>query len=204
MNAVTTELRTFPSAASAFSDTEYARRYALVGKLMRDHELAAILCYGARGGGDVHYLANWTPSSEAYLLLVHTTRPGMTELDLGRIVDEAQCAEGGYTTLRHIISTPMASPAAGVPAKYLTSRVLARGDVFVVELSAGWGGYTSHGWPPGMTFEQDMAVVLQPNVVTRDGRAGVQYGQMLRVTADGASDLHHAPGGLLNAGGGAR
>ena len=400
MSAVTTELRTFPSAASAFSEAEYARRYALVGKLMRDHELAAILCYGARGSGDVHYLANWIPSAEAYLLwplggdpalfvqlynhvpqarelsvvpdvrfgghaehgaadsaasvisairerglererigitgavpykaydrlrdglpsaelidvsgslrqirsirsaeefarieraarlsdraieaLVHTARPGMTELDLGRIVDEAQCAEGGYTTLRHIVSTPMASPAASVPAKYLSGRVLARGDVFVVELSAGWGGYTgqvlrtftvgapatplyrelhdvalaayhaaratiragapvedlldavdlideagfticddllhganqyrpvlrtrqtSHGWPPGMTFEQDMAVVLQPNVVTRDGRAGVQYGQMLRVTAGGSSDLHHAPDGLLRTGGGVR
>lgn len=391
-----TELRTFPTAAGAFSSAEYARRYALIGQVMREHELTAILFYGARGGGDVHYLSNWIPSSEAYLLwplqgdpvlyvqlynhvpqarelsvvrdvrfgghdergavdssanviggvqerglqrgrigvagavpykaydrlraglpsaelfdvsaavrrvrsirsgeefdriaraarlsdraieaLAATARPGMTELDLGRIVDEAQSAEGGYTTLRHIVSTSMARPAACVPAKYLTDRALERGDVFVVELSAGWGGYTgqvlrtftvgapatplyrrlhevtiaaydaaratirdgapvedlldavdliddagfticddllhganqyppilrtrqtNHGVPQGMTFEEDMAVVLQPNVITRDGRAGVQYGQMLRVTADGVTDLHDAPDGLLSTG----
>ncbi|MBO0867352.1 MAG: aminopeptidase P family protein [Micromonosporaceae bacterium] len=391
-----TELRTFPTATGAFSGAEYARRYALIGELMREHELAAILFYGTRGGGDVHYLSNWIPSVEAYLLwplhgepvlyvqldnhlpqarelsvvadvragghdergavdscpsvlagvlarglqrgrigiagalpyqahqrlraglpaaelvdvsgavrrvrsirsdeefdriaraarcsdraieaLQCTARPGMTELDLGRIVDEAQSGDGGYTTLRHILSTPMATPAACVPAKYLTDRVLQRGDVVVVELSAGWGGYTgqvlrtftvgapatplyrrlhevalaaydaaratirdgapveqlldavelidaagfticddllhganqyppilrtrqtSHGIPHGMTFKRDMAVVLQPNVVTRDARAGVQYGQMLRVTADGVTDLHHAPDGLLSTG----
>lgn len=397
MTRLVTELRTFPTAAGAFSDAEYARRHALVGQIMREHELAAILFYGARGGGDVHYLSNWIPSSEAYLLwplagdpvlyvqlfnhvpqaramsvvqdvrfggrddrgtaessasvlagvrecelqrerigvagavpykaydrlhsglpsaelvdvsaavrrarsvrsaeefdriaraarlsdraieaLAGTVRPGMTELDLGRIVDEAQSEGGGYTTLRHIVSTPMARPRACVPAKYLTDRVLERGDVFVVELSAGWGGYTgqvlrtftvgapatplyrrmhevalaaydaaratirdgapveelldamdliddagfticddllhganqyppilrtrqtSLGIPHGMTFGKDMAVVLQPNVITRDGCAGVQYGQMLRVTADGVSDLHRAPGGLLTTAG---
>lgn len=393
MTGLATELRTFPPASNAFSDAEYARRRELMDQVMREEDLAAIVFYGARGGGDVHYLCNWIPSAEAYLLwprhgdpvlfvqlynhvpqardlsviadvrfggcddrgapdsadsviaavrdrglqaerigisgtvpykaygrlhgglpsaqladvspavrrarsvrseeefariaraaqlsdqaieaLAATARPGMTELDLGRIVDDAQSRDGGYTTLRHIGSTPMDRPASCVPSKYLTSRALQRGDVFVVELSAGWGGYTgqvlrtftvgepptplfarlhevamaaydaaratiadgapvddlvsaadliddadfticddllhganqyppvlrtrqaSHAPPREMRFKAGMAVVLQPNVVTRDGRAGVQYGQMLRVTADGTADLHHAPGGLL-------
>ena len=388
------ESRTYPTnVGGGFSEAEYARRYAAVARLMSERDLSAILFYGARGGGDVHYLSNWVPSMESFLLwpadgdptlfvqlynhvpqarqmaviddvrfggsnergtvdssaevlaalrdrgldrgrigisggvpyrsydrlrsslegvslvdvstdmrdlrtvrsdeeferiaraaslsdrailaLSESARPGLTELDLGAIVDEAQRQDGGYTTLRHIVSTPMAAPAACVPAKYLTDRVLETGDVFVVELSAGWGGYsgqvlrtftvgqeptrqfaelhdvtmsayqaaratirhgaavedlldavdlidragfsicddllhganqfppilrtwqTSHGVPTGMRFREGMAVVLQPNVVTRDGSAGVQYGQMLRVTRDGVEDLHHAPEGLI-------
>ena len=389
------ESRTYPNAVDGggFSDAEYGRRYAAVETLMREQDLAAILFYGARGGGDIHYLSNWVPSMESFLLwplegepvlfvqlynhvpqarqmavvddvrfaganerggvdsagevvsairgrglhrarigisggvpyrtyerlraqlddaafvdvsgpmrdirtirsdeefariakaaalsdraivaLSELARPGLTELDLGAIVDDAQRQDGGYTTLRHIVSTSMADPRACVPAKYLTDRVLQRGDVFVVELSAGFGGYsgqvlrtftvgegptpqyerlhevamaaygaardairagaaveelldavdlidesgfsicddllhganqfppilrtkqTSHGFPAGMRFQENMAVVLQPNVITRDRSAGVQYGQMLRVTRDGVQDLHAAPGSLL-------
>jgi Xaa-Pro aminopeptidase len=360
---------------------------------MRDRGLSVILFYGARGGGDIHYLSNWVPSMESFLVwplegeptlfvqlfnhvpqarqmsvvddvrfggsndrgavdssgellaairdkglantrigvsgavpyrtydrlrtelggaelvdvsgdlrnirtirseeeferiaraaslsdraiqaLAESAAPGMTELDLGRIVDDAQTHEGGYTTLRHMVSTPMANPNACVPAKYLTDRKLEKGDVFVVELSAGWGGYsgqvlrtftvaaeptaqihelhevtlrayaaaratirdgaviddlldavnliddagfsicddllhganqfapilrtwqTSHGVPRGMKFREGMAVVLQPNVITKDASVGVQYGQMLRVTRDGVEDLHHPLDGLI-------
>ena len=388
------ESRTYPTdVGGGFSQAEYARRYEAVARLMSDRDLSAILFYGARGGGDVHYLSNWVPSMESFLLwpadgdptlfvqlynhvpqarqmaviddvrfggsnergavdssgevltairtrgldrgrigisggvpyraydrlrsslegvtlvdvstdmrdirtirsdeeferiaraatlsdrailaLSESARAGLSELDLGAIVDEAQRQDGGYTTLRHIVSTPMAAPAACVPSKYLTDRVLQTGDVFVVELSAGWGGYsgqvlrtltvgqqptrqfeelhevtmaayqaaratikdgaavedlldavelidragfticddllhganqfppilrtwqTSHGVPKGMRFREGMAVVLQPNVVTKDGSAGVQYGQMLKVTRDGVEDLHHALEGLV-------
>jgi Xaa-Pro dipeptidase len=391
------ESRTYPTAVDGggFSAAEYARRHELVAQMMRERDVSAVFFYGARGGGDVHYLSNWVPSMEACLLwpadgeatlfvqlynhvpqarelsvvpdvrfgganergtvdssgqllaamrdrglasgrigisggipyrtmdrlraefgdavelvdvsgdmreirtirseeefdriaraaalsdraitaLAETVRPGMTELDLARIVDEAQSADGGYTTLRHMVTTPMSRPQACVPAKYLTDRKVEQGDVLVVELSAGWAGYsgqvlrtyaigaeptaqyrrlhevtmaayeaaratirdgatveklldavdlidraglsicddllhganqfppilrtwqTSHGVPRGMRFREGMAVVLQPNVITRDETAGVQYGQMLRVTRDGVVDLHHAPEGLLS------
>jgi Xaa-Pro aminopeptidase len=42
-------------------------------------------------------------------------------------------------------------------------------------------------------FEENMCVVLQPNVVTEDERAGVQIGNLLRVTRDGAECLHRVP-----------
>ena len=45
-----------------------------------------------------------------------------------------------------------------------------------------------------------MMVVVQPNVVTRDETAGVQTGELLRVTDDGAESLHHFERGLLPAG----
>jgi len=53
---------------------------------------------------------------------------------------------------------------------------------------------------PEFTFEAGMMVVVQPNVVTRDEAAGVQTGELLLVTDDGAESLHQFERGLLPAG----
>lgn len=45
-----------------------------------------------------------------------------------------------------------------------------------------------------------MTVVVQPNVVTQDHRAGVQCGELVLVTHDGVRRLHDAPRGLIRAG----
>ena len=52
---------------------------------------------------------------------------------------------------------------------------------------------------PDFTFAAGMTVVVQPNVVTADETAGVQTGELLLVTEDGAEALHHVPRGLLRA-----
>ena len=43
---------------------------------------------------------------------------------------------------------------------------------------------------PAEPFEAGMTVVVQPNVVTRDGKAGVQTGELLLITNAGAERLH--------------
>jgi Xaa-Pro aminopeptidase len=43
------------------------------------------------------------------------------------------------------------------------------------------------------TFREHMTVVIQPNVITPDERAGLQLGQLVRVTADGVESLHGYP-----------
>jgi Xaa-Pro aminopeptidase len=53
---------------------------------------------------------------------------------------------------------------------------------------------------PSLTFAAGMTVVVQPNVVTRDGSAGVQTGELVVVTADGAESLHDVPRGLRRVG----
>ncbi len=53
---------------------------------------------------------------------------------------------------------------------------------------------------PGFTLDAGMTVVVQPNVVTRDGRAGVQTGELLLVTEHGPERLHTFPAGLRQAG----
>jgi Xaa-Pro aminopeptidase len=50
---------------------------------------------------------------------------------------------------------------------------------------------------PKMTLEENMTVVVQPNVVTRDHKAGVQVGELIRVTKTGCERLHSAPRGFF-------
>ena len=50
---------------------------------------------------------------------------------------------------------------------------------------------------PEMTLEENMTVVVQPNVVTPDHKAGVQVGELIRVTRHGFETLHTAPRGFF-------
>ncbi|HUO46633.1 MAG TPA: hypothetical protein VM470_07365, partial [Acidimicrobiia bacterium] len=53
---------------------------------------------------------------------------------------------------------------------------------------------------PDLVFEEGMTVVVQPNVITPDERAGVQTGGLVLVTRDGVEQLQHAPRGFWRAG----
>jgi Xaa-Pro dipeptidase len=53
---------------------------------------------------------------------------------------------------------------------------------------------------PDFTLAAGMTLVVQPNVATRDGRAGVQTGELLLVTDSGPERLHAFPLGLQLAG----
>ena len=52
---------------------------------------------------------------------------------------------------------------------------------------------TAHGPIPDYTFQENMTVVVQPNVITRDERAGVQLGHLMRVTSSGCESMHAYP-----------
>jgi len=54
---------------------------------------------------------------------------------------------------------------------------------------------------PDMILEEGMMLVVQPNVVTTDHRAGVQTGECLVVTPDGPARLHTSFQGALRVGG---
>lgn len=53
---------------------------------------------------------------------------------------------------------------------------------------------------PKLTLEEDMTVVVQPNVITREHSAGVQVGELIRVTKTGFERLHRAERGLFRVG----
>jgi Xaa-Pro dipeptidase len=47
---------------------------------------------------------------------------------------------------------------------------------------------------------ENVTIVVQPNVITRDEKAGVQTGEMVRITETGFERMHAAPPGLLRIG----
>ncbi len=53
---------------------------------------------------------------------------------------------------------------------------------------------------PDFTLEEGMTIVIQPNVVTPDESAGVQTGELVAVTSEGAERLHDYERGLLRLG----
>ena len=209
--------------------------------------------------------------------LLKNTKPGMTERDLGNLVERAYVGEGGTTFIHYIGVTPMKEPRIFVPPQFHSSRKVAAGDVVFCELSASWWDYSGqvlrsftvdaeptplyrrlhetaeaafdavtavvrhgttmqeivdaagviedngftiyddlmHGFGggyfppivgsrsrpagplPDMTLEENMTVVVQPNVISPKDNAGVQVGELIRVTRSGFERLHDAPRGFF-------
>ena len=211
--------------------------------------------------------------------LIENTKAGMSERELGNLVERAYVGEGGTTFIHYIATTSMATPHLCVPPQFHSARRVQAGDVVFCELSASWWDYSGqvlrsftvgadptplfrdlhdtaeaafdavtgvvrhgttmqqivdaagvieargftiyddlmHGFGggyfppivgsksrpagplPDMTLEENMTVVVQPNVVTPDHKAGVQVGELIRVTRTGFERLHRAPRGFFRA-----
>jgi Xaa-Pro dipeptidase len=112
----------------------------------------------------------------AFDALVERLRPGATAAEMveaSAVIDEA-----GFTTRDDLVH----GFVGGYLPPVLRSRSRALEEV------------------PEFTFESGMTVVVQPNVVTADERAGVQTGELLLVGEAGAERLHAYERGLLRAG----
>lgn len=210
--------------------------------------------------------------------LQRDARPGMTERELGNLVERAYVGLGGTTMIHYIGVNSMSDPSICVPPQIHSNRRIAAGDMLFAELTAFFcqdspgqvlrtfavqaepsplfralhataeaafdaitgvlrhgvtvaeilqagkiieeAGFTIyddvvHGFgggywqpiigsqsrpgsaPPDMILEANMTVVVQPNVITRDKSAGVQVGELVRVTPTGFERLHQAPRGFL-------
>jgi Xaa-Pro dipeptidase len=212
--------------------------------------------------------------------LIRGAKPGMTERELGAMVEREYHALGGTTSIHFIGINNMRDPSCCVPPQFHSSRRLERGDMMFVEFTASFwdspgqvlrtfavdaeptplfkdlyaaaeaafnamtrvlrsgvsaqeivdaasvieeAGFSTyddilHGfgggyWPPvlgsrsrpagpvpDMQLEANMTVVVQPNVITRDEKAGVQLGEMVRITPTGFERMHSAPWGFLRVG----
>lgn len=118
------------------------------------------------------YRKLWDTTLEAYERCVKALRAGATSedvLDAGDVI-----AERGFTIndgFLHGFGIGLLPPSIG------TRESVAR-----------------RGEPgPKFTFEENMCVVVQPNVVTHDESAGLQLGNLFRITRDGAECLHRLP-----------
>jgi Xaa-Pro dipeptidase len=207
-------------------------------------------------------------------------RPGMSEMELAGIIEEAYAGRGGTTHIHYLGATSMSEPDLVVPRQWPSRRRLAAGDVLISEISASFwdypgqllrtfavqahpsaivqalhdvadaafdailqrlrpgveaaalveaaevieqAGFTTrddlvHGFVggylppvlgsrsrtlepiPDFTFRPGMVVVVQPNPVTRDGRAGVQTGELVLVGERGPERLHEFERGIIQVG----
>ena len=114
--------------------------------------------------------------------------------------DTAEAAFDAVTgVIRHGTTMQAIVDASGV--------IEARGFTIYDDLLHGFGGgyfppvlgtrSRPAGPLPQMTLEENMTVVVQPNVVTPDHKAGVQVGELIRVTQSGFERLHAAPRGFF-------
>jgi Xaa-Pro aminopeptidase len=212
-------------------------------------------------------------SDLAVVALRSHAKPGVSEIELGDIVERSYMTLGGTNRIHYFGVTPMDNPDCCVPRQYPLTRKLRSGDILFAEISANFWDYSGqvlrsftidaeptplyrelyavaeeayaavsavlrpgatpqdvvaaasviekagfttcddlvHGYGggylppvlgsqsrpagplPAMTFEAGMTVVVQPNVITRDQRAGVQLGELMRITDAGAEPLHQVP-----------
>jgi len=203
--------------------------------------------------------------------------PGLSERELGDVVERGYVALGGTNVIHFFGVTAMATPSLGVPAQFAANRKVAAGDIVFAEISAAFwehpgqvlrsfavgaeppplyrelhaaadaafdavaavlkagafprqvieaarvieqAGFTIiddllHGYgggylPPVLgsksrpsahvpdePFRAGMVVVIQPNVVTSDGQAGVQTGEMVLITETGIVPMHAVPRGFV-------
>jgi len=81
-------------------------------------------------------------SDAGFASLLAGTRPGMTERELGNLVERAYVGEGGTTFIHFIGVTSMANPALFVPPQFHSSRKVQVGDVVFCELSGSFWDYS--------------------------------------------------------------
>lgn len=122
------------------------------------------------------YLALHEVADAAYNALVDRIRPG---LHVSELVEAADLiAAAGYTICDDLVH----GFGGGYLPPVLGTKSRPAGPV------------------PELTLEEGMALVVQPNVITLDERAGVQTGGLVIVTADGCEELQSAPRGLWRVG----
>ena len=115
-------------------------------------------------------------ATAAFTAITRAIRPGVPAAEL--IAASAVIEENGFTTYDDLVH----GYGGGYFAPILGSRSRPAGH------------------PATLTLAENMCLVVQPNVITRDEKAGVQVGELVRVTATGCESLHRIPQGLFKAG----
>jgi Xaa-Pro dipeptidase len=78
----------------------------------------------------------------AILALQKEARPGLSELELVAMVEDAYRRRGGAVRITFLRSMPMAAPTGCLPSQNPSTRRLERGDVIITEFSASLHGYS--------------------------------------------------------------
>jgi Xaa-Pro aminopeptidase len=122
------------------------------------------------------YQELYAAAEEMYAAVTKVLRPGATAKD---VLDAAKCLDAtDFTICDDLVH--------GYVGGYLQPIL---------------GTYERPSGPlPDMVFQENMTMVVQPSVMTRDSKAGVQTGELVRITKTGFESLHKAPSGFRRVG----
>src|SRR5207248_1461767 len=143
-----------------FSGAEMARRRNAVEALLATSGLDHLIYCGLnRTGSAVQWLTQWPVTAEAvgvlspgradalfvqyfnHVPLARRLKPGLTERELGDLVERAYVADGGTNVIHFFGVTPMHAPEREVPAQFPSTRRVQHGDVVVTEIAAAFWDY---------------------------------------------------------------
>lgn len=142
--------------------------------------------------------------------LADSLRPGMSEYEVARIVEEVYLGHRAWNLIHFSLSTPMEKPSVCVPHQYHPDRRLSVGDVFVTEISTTFWGYAGQilrtftiGQGPTPRYARLHETALRAyDSITKTLRPGVTIGEVLDaaevITASGFDiwdDVVHGFGG---------
>ena len=108
-------------------------------------------------------------TDECFRAIARQARPGMRDFELRAIIIGAILDGGGMTHIAFCAATPMRDPHLPFPLMHKSDRALAKGDVILTEISAGFYGYSGQqqrpfavGQPPTPEYRAvcDFAVEL--------------------------------------------
>jgi len=81
-------------------------------------------------------------SDAGFASLLSATVPGLTERELGNLIERSYVGEGGTTFIHFIGVTSMDDPQLFVPPQFHSSRKVEKGDVVFCELSGSFWDYS--------------------------------------------------------------
>src|SRR3970282_1300561 len=119
----------FKPGEKMWMSVEWVNHYPLARKIARDVEVH---------WGVHHGLQQMIQELRGRLA---GTRQGVTERELGAIVESAYIKHGGTTMIHYMGVTSMAHPHIYVPPQHHSPRKVKKGDVVFCELSAYWWDY---------------------------------------------------------------
>jgi Xaa-Pro aminopeptidase len=123
----------------------------------------------------------------AVAALAAELRPGISETDIARIVEDTYLGHHGWNLIHFSLSTPMDDPEVFVPHQYHPDRTIAAGDAVVTEISTTFWGYAGQilrtftiGGGPTPRYERLHATALDTyEAITAMLRPGCTIGQVL-------------------------
>jgi Xaa-Pro aminopeptidase len=115
--------------------------------------------------------------------ILQNLRPGMPEFELSAHIQASFLEDGGALMFHFLGATPMDEPEMIFPWQYPSTRLVARGDVLMTEISAGYWGYCGQ-------IQRAFTVAARPTPEYRRlyDLAAEAYTRILEALKPGATD----------------